>query len=124
MIKITGADPRTDETLVSNAGQPRASYLDIARIHAQSFKTGPRAGGYTFTTVDIYLGVVPDDVTVSIYDNDGHDEPGMRLYTLTGPATLTSNGFNTFTAPRNAMLDPNTTYHVYLARLRLRPTSM
>ena len=114
MIKITGADPRTDETLVSNAGQPRASYLDTAWIHAQPFTTGPHADGYTFTTVDVYLGTGTDDVTVSIYSNDEHNEPGSSLYTLTPPGTLTSNAFNTFTAPANATLSANTIYHVYL----------
>ena len=121
LTKITGADPRTDdETLISNAGQTPVD-PDSANIHAQLFTTGSDAGGYRFTTVEVYLDTGPvvynfgtDDVDVSIYSNNEHDEPGSSLYALTPPGTLANGAFNRFTAPPNAMLSPNTAYHVYV----------
>ena len=100
LIKITGENPVDP---------------DLANIHAQLFTTGSHADGYPFTSVDVYLATMgTDDVEVSIYSNNEHDEPGSSIYALTPPSTLTSGAFNTFKAPSNATLNPSTAYHVYI----------
>ena len=113
-VPVAVVQAQTGTTLVSNAGQTPVD-PDSANIHAQLFTTGSHAGGYRFTTVDVYLATTGmDDVEVSIYSNNQHDEPGSSLYALTAPGTLTSGGFNTFTAPSGATLSPSTAYHVYV----------
>ena len=120
-VPVAIVQAQTETTLVSNAGQ--TSELDLANIISQLFTTGSQAGGYTFTTVDVYLGTQDFDggcsatgsVAVSIYSNNAQNEPGSKLYTLTAPGTLTSGDFNTFTAPSNATLSPDTDYHVHVA---------
>ena len=120
---------QTGTTLVSNTGQ--SSQLDISNVISQVFTTGSQDGGYAFTTVDVYLGTqsweggceAKGSVEVSIYSNtqevvDGGlmgDVPGSSVHALTAPSALTSNGFNTFTAPANARLNSDTDYHVRVA---------
>ena len=95
-------------TFVTNTGG--SGITDSDRFQAQSFETGTNEGGYTVSQVDILLGDVSGKSTsVSIKEDNG-GEPGNLVTTLTNPGTLTSNQFNTFTAPDIITLDANTTY--------------
>ena len=95
-------------TFVTNTGG--SGITDSDRFQAQSFETGANEGGYTVSQVDILLGDVSGKSTsVSIKEDNG-GEPGNLVTTLTNPGTLTSNQFNTFTAPDIITLDANTTY--------------
>ena len=95
-------------TFVTNTGG--SGITDSDRFQAQSFETGANEGGYTVSQVDIFLGDVSGKSTsVSIKEDNG-GEPGNLVTTLTNPGTLTSNQFNTFTAPDIITLDANTTY--------------
>ena len=103
---------RPSTTLVSNAGQSESS-VSSSDSQAQSFGTGPNAGGYTITEVQIRLSDLAFVTTtiVQIREDDG-SKPGDLVATLTNPATLTSNALNTFTAPTNTTLDASTTYWI------------
>ena len=95
-------------TFVTNTGG--SGITDSDRFQAQSFETGANEGGYTVSQVDILLGDVSGKSTsVSIKEDNG-GEPGNLVTTLTNPGTLTSNQFNTFTAPAVITLAANTTY--------------
>ena len=106
------AQAQTVTTLVSNAGQSESS-VSSSDFQAQSFGTGPNAGGYTITEVQIRLSDLASGTTtiVQIREDDG-SKPGDLVATLTNPATLTSNALNTFTAPTNTTLDASTTYWI------------
>ncbi len=99
---------------------------------SQLFTTGSQVDGYTFTTVDVYLGTQNFDggctatgsVAVSICSNNQSNQPDSSVYSLTAPSALTSGGFNTFTAPPNASLSADTDYHVHVTVTSETPTSM
>ena len=98
-VPVAIVQAQTETTLVSNAGQ--TSELDTANVIAQLFTTGSQAGGYTFTTVDIYLGTQNFDggctatgsVAVSIYSNNQSNQPDSSVYSLTAPSALIDEHF-------------------------------
>ena len=100
-------------TLVSNTDQTLESVGSI-HFHAQSFETGATTGGYTVSEVDVHLAIVSGSrsTSVSIRENDGSDEPGDLVATLTNPGTLTPDSLNTFTASDVITLEPSTTYWI------------
>ena len=106
-------------TLVSNTGQTLASQSTSQQ--SQPFTTGGNLGGYTLTSVDVGLGGTADSRTrlFHIVPNQSNGQPDLsdstKFITLTTPSSLSSNSLNTFTAPANAKLAANTTYHLYLA---------
>ena len=81
-------------------------------FQAQSFETGPNAGGYTVSEVDMRLGTASGrSARVSIRDDD-NGKPGDLVATLTNPGTLTTDSLNTFTAPAGTTLAASTTYWI------------
>ena len=105
---VTSAEP----TLVSNTDQTLESVGSI-HFHAQSFETGANPDGYTVSEVDVHLAIVSGRSTsVNIRENDGSDEPGDLVATLTNPDTLTPDSLNTFTAPAGTTLAATTTYWI------------
>ncbi len=121
------AQAQSPVKLVGNTGQTVSGDHTVGKpsgLHeiwalAQVFTTGPNAGGYTLSSVDVRLGSVPAGVSprVSI-----HSAPfgggGVRLHELTNPASIRANAVNTFTAASGATLDANTTYAVVLETRR------
>ena len=108
-------------TLVSNIGQPNDDDYDIIGVagsfnftEVQPFTTGDHANGYTLASVDFDIREFAgsDAIRVSIYTSNASDQPGTSVYVLTNPATITNDALNTFTAPANAILESETTYHV------------
>ena len=105
----------TPTTFVSNTAQiPEADAAD--NFLAQSFRTGANTDGYTVSDVHIRLAETVDKNTrVRIRkDNSGKPATGNDdlVATLTNPGSLTENSLNTFTAPADTTLDPNTRYWI------------
>ncbi len=109
-----------EATFVSNAGQSSDVEVDIGNLkYAQGFETGDTSGGYDLTSVEVNLSDAGNqDLTVQVREArfiSGVPAPATSaLYTLTPPTTL-GTGFQKFTAPGNATLDPNTDYFVVVA---------
>ena len=112
----------TFDALVANTGQVRG----FARIfnstsgmmHAQSFTTGGKGGGYTLTSLKLLLGDAPGtpgSFTVQIRADSSGDPGDAALVEFTNPAAFTANGLNTFTPTAEYTLAKNTTYFVYAA---------
>ena len=119
------ADP-----LASNLEQPRDSaQVMIVGFHelppdppinvraAQQFKTGSHRHGYTLSDLRVFIvtQTTGTEVSVSIHSADSSGDridPGSRLYTFDSPSTIVSSSLNTFTAPANATLEPDTDYFV------------
>ena len=107
------AEAQTVTTFVSNTGQAGSdtSYY----VRATSFTTG--SGTYTLTSVGvsvitaIYGSQVVSNYSplVQIFEN-GNNQPGTLLETLTNPASITNRAVNTFTAPAGITLSANTVY--------------
>ena len=111
---ITDNDSETNPvtTLVRNTTETSNSSSN--GTHAQSFRTGTNATGYTITEVRLRLGVdVPgnNQTAAKISEDDGV-EPGNVVATLTNPSSLLPEALNTFTAPAGTTLDPNETYWI------------
>ena len=97
---------------------------------AMAFTTGDNAGGYTLSTISMYVSYrnktpgsdppIPDAMPrVSIY-TDSSGSPGTSLYVLTTPTIPYDTAYDDyggygpygFTAPTSAALNANTTYFV------------
>ena len=105
----------TPTTFVSNTGQiPEADASN--NLLAQSFRTGANTDGYTVSDVHIRLAEAVDKNTRVKIRKDNSGEPAMGngdlVATLTNPSGLTENSLNTFTAPADTTLDPNTRYWI------------
>ena len=101
--------------LVSNLEQTRVAGTSTGNelVQAQRFTTGD-AGGYTLSSVQMEVSSfgTGDSAAVSIYDKNASDDPGTSLHALTN--TSVADGLNTFTAPADATLDPETDYFVVM----------
>ena len=114
-VTVTRAAPlSTDATLVSNAGKSDSGSRGVNTLsYAQPFDTGTHAGGYSLSSIVLDWEAAPTGtgtLTVTVRANSS-GSPSRVLYTLTNPASF-SAGLNEFTAPPNARLAANTTYHV------------
>ena len=80
---------------------------------ALGFTAGDNEEGYTLSSVQVHTRFMPQDdaVRVSIYSHVS-GRPGSSLYVLTNPDSVANGQLNTFTAPANATLDPETNYFV------------
>lgn len=107
------AQAQSEQTLVSNTGQTRTNSSFTGR-QAVPFTTGTNSSGYVLTSVGIHLRDAnnPSNIRVRIFTVKSNGEPDSALYTLTNPSSLTGDAINTFTAPTNSTLKPNTTYAV------------
>ena len=101
---------QTRQILVSNSDSSVSSN-DNDRYAAQGFVTGSSSYGYTVSEVRIRFGLNLETVTTAVkirQNNNGR--PGALLATLTNPHRFANDSFNTFTAPADTHLDPNTKY--------------
>ena len=103
--------------LVSNTGQnPSSSNFTVGTTgafkytQAQQFTTGDNDYGYVLSSVQVYIRQFggSDAVRVSLYGTDASGNPDSSLHTLTNPAPIADDSFNTFTA--NASLASETNY--------------
>ena len=101
---------QTRQILVSNSDSSVSSN-DNDRYAAQGFVTGSSSYGYTVSEVRIRFGLDLETATTAVkirQNNNGW--PGALVATLTNPNRFANDSFNTFTAPADTHLDPNTKY--------------
>ena len=111
LLALPAQAQTTAITLVSNTAE--SAGVGSGQFGAQSFETGSNTGGYTISEVNIHVRTASGKSTsVKIRENNASDEPGALVATLNNPATLTSNGLNTFTAPAGTTLAADTTYWI------------
>ena len=100
-------------TLVSNLD--RLSTLQpAAGIYAQGFRTGAHTAGYTIRNVQVRLAagsVTSSTKTSVLIRQDRNGEPGALVTALTTQMPLV-DGVNTFAAPANTTLNPQTNYFI------------
>ncbi len=119
-VRIVGCElhPATQQTLVSNTGQALDdSTLTVSDTlsMALGFTTGDRTTGFTLSSVQVHFHSwfgTGDRARVSIYTSTSSGAPNQSLYVLTNPSSIVDGALNTFTAPENATLDPDTEYFV------------
>ena len=112
---LTSAATVVNTLYVSNINQGGDNYFGIfGRRAAQSFRTGPQAGGYTLTSVDIGSDDAEGDAfSAALYSTDASGNPDAEVAALTPPSSF-AKGTLTFTAPANTTLAASTTYTVLL----------
>ncbi|MXY18272.1 MAG: hypothetical protein F4Y57_15130, partial [Acidobacteria bacterium] len=136
-VKVTAADGATTGTytvvvtraaptvaaLVSNTGQAATTAVDVGTSGASRFSAAqPFVSGdaarYALSSVQFHVSDFGGtdsaaDVKVTVAENGAGDRPGATLHTLSGPATVTNDALNAFTAAPGAALDGNgTTYWI------------
>ena len=103
------------QMLVGNLDEYDKAYGSLFfHDYAQAFTTGDHANGYTLTSVEIDLFVIsapPSRYSVSLWTDNGADEPGSMVGSLSPPAQLYELGHDAFAAD-NIDLEANTTYFV------------
>ena len=102
---------QTRQILVSNSDSSVSSNDNDRRYAAQGFVTGSSSYGYTVSEVRIRFGLNLETATTAVkirQNNNGR--PGALVATLTNPNSFANDSFNTFTAPADTHLDPNTKY--------------
>ena len=116
-------------TLLSNTGQAADRQTNTDDFYpAQGFITGSKAGGYVLTSIELDVATAPgtpSGATVELWssmtmtDIDGNNseepEPDARLATLIHSTGTWDTGLNTFNAPADTQLGPNTTYFVFVS---------
>ena len=116
---ILTPSPPTAGTLISNTGQTASSTLSaLSSDHAQAFTTGDdNSGGYKLTGIGIQMGSTDDavtDVTVTIHERDGRNQPGRLLGRLTRTTALEDNAVNWWTSADGVFVEAATTYFMVL----------
>ena len=108
--RVSGGDPGTGSSLVSNLDNARGRTGASGISSAQSFRTGPSAATLRAVRVHATLSAAN---TVSIHaDSSG---PGSMLETLQPPSSFSTAGYATYeyrAAGQGRRLEPNTTYWV------------
>ena len=104
-------------SLVSNPKDNGDGTVAILHEKVQGFTTGPNPYGYELSNVRIAFHAQglpstyqPQHMEVRIRADNG-GVPGTAIHTMTNPSSLSPN-FETFDAPAEARLDPDTTYFV------------
>ena len=120
-------------TLVSNTGKATDANISFGTVYsAQGFTTGSKAGGYVLSSIELDVDRVPESsggVTVELWssmtmtDMEGNNpeepEPDARLATLIHSSGTWATGLNTFNAPADTQLGPNTTYFVFVSDIHV-----
>ena len=108
-----------DDTLVSNVNEAAASSVNAGNatgtLTSQGFGTGSSSAGYLLTSVSVAISRQrfsgTETATFKVYDSENDGTPKNEVYALTTP-TLTEGATVFFTAPSDATLAANSTYHV------------
>ena len=104
------------DVLVSNVGKATDGSRSLnGTDRAQAFDAGDHAGGYNLESIGLHLGTIATSatgvLTVTVRGDSSGSPSNTVLYTLTNPS-FGAVGLHEFTAPANAALDANATYHV------------
>ena len=100
-------------TLVSNLDR-LSTLKPAAGIYAQGFRTGAHTAGYTIRNVQVRLAagsVTSSTKTSVLIRQERNGEPGALVTALTTQMPLV-DGVNTFAAPANTTLNPQTNYFI------------
>ncbi len=108
--------------LVGKAGDGSLHNPSRNRVPAIGFDTGDSTDGYTLSSVVIPFGnsdSLVNDVRVSIYTatSDESPVPDSSLFVFSNPSSINSENLITFTAPANAILEPEKRYFVVVEAL-------
>ena len=123
-VAVAGAD-----VLVRNIGQATTSvgvFAEVSPRYGQRFTTGPNHRGYTLGSIGVRFHTIADistvgsELTVTL-NEESSGNPGDALCTLSDPATFSTSGVQTFSAPTTGTdlcptLAADTTYFVVVAR--------
>ena len=110
-------------TLVSNLDR-LSTLKPAAGIYAQGFRTGAHTAGYTIRNVQVRLAagsVTSSTKTSVLIRQEINGEPGALVTALTTQMPL-MDGVNTFAAPANTILNPQTNYFVTVNEATPPPT--
>ena len=113
---VTASAQSAELILVRNTHATTNATIDITQDRAMGFRTGPNAGGYLLSSVELSMlinnpsGTYPT-YSVELWSTDSDADPAAPLATLTNPDSL-NTGLNKFTAPGGYLLDPNTRYAI------------
>ena len=110
-------------TLVSNLDR-LSTLKPAAGIYAQGFRTGAYTAGYTIRNVQVRLAagsVTSSTKTSVLIRQERNGEPGALVTALTTQMPL-MDGVNTFAAPANTILNPQTNYFVTVNEATPPPT--
>ena len=116
-LEIIEAGVGPELRLVYNPKDNGDGTVSILYEQVQGFTTGPNPYGYELSNVRIAFHAQglpstyqPQHMEVRIRADNG-GVPGTAIHTMTNPSSLSPN-FETFDAPAEARLDPDTTYFV------------
>ena len=125
MIEVRGERLPPVVSLVKNTAQTAIStvahLVDAHPTRAQAFTTGSRAAGYTLSSIGLKFDDISSTSTAGrgllVTLNEEKSNPGDALCTLSDPATFSSTGVQTFSAPTTGTdlcptLAAGTTYFV------------
>ena len=112
-LSATPSHAQTTTTYVSNISQGGDNNYKHDMRRAQSFRTGPQAGGYTLTSVDIGSDDVEGDAFSAAIYSTNSGVPVSEFAALTPPSSF-AKGTLTFTAPANTTLAASTSYTVVI----------
>jgi len=101
------AAPASAAVLVSNIGQTANGNGSLSTSRGLAFTTGPGAGGYTLTSIEVKFHTAPG-TGLQMKVHQGRPD-GTVHATLTNPSSL-GTGNLTFTAPSGTTLAASTTY--------------
>ena len=110
-------------TLVSNLDR-LSTFKPAAGIYAQGFRTGAHTAGYTIRNVQVRLAagsVTSSTKTTVLIRQERNGEPGALVTALTTQTPLV-DGVNTFAAPANTTLNPQTNYFITVNEATPPPT--
>ena len=110
-------------TLVSNLDR-LSTLKPAAGIYAQGFRTGAHTAGYTIRNVQVRLAagsVTSSTKTSVLIRQERNGEPGALVTALTTQTPLV-DGVNTFAAPANTTLNPQTNYFITVNEATPPPT--
>ena len=110
-------------TLVSNLDR-LSTLKPAAGIYAQGFRTGAHTAGYTIRNVRVRLAagsVTSSTKTSVLIRQERNGEPGALVMALTTQTPLV-DGVNTFAAPANTTLNPQTSYFITVNEATPPPT--
>ena len=110
-------------TLVSNLDR-LSTLKPAAGIYAQGFRTGAHTAGYTIRNVQVRLAagsVTSSTKTTVLIRQERNGEPGALVTALTTQTPLV-DGVNTFAAPANTTLNPQTNYFITVNEATPPPT--
>ena len=117
MAGITApAQAQTEQTLVSNIGQGRDTFILRQQGAYQAFTTGNNALGYVLNSVELYFtrrSASASHISASLHRMDS-GEPGDKLANLGNPDSIVV-GSNVFSAPAATVLSAGTDYAVVLS---------